>query len=73
MTEDKVKVNILANPHTLFLAPTNRTVEQINQHVIDILFAKYKVLRYVTNGLHSTMPIYENVTVIITENRYSLL
>ena len=73
VTEEKVKVNILANPGTIFLAPTNATVERINQYVIDILFAKDKVLRYVTNGLHSTMPIYQNMTVIITENRYSLV
>ena len=70
ITEEKVRVNILANPHTLFLTPTNSTVEKINEYVINTLFQNQNVMRYVINGLHLPMPIYKNMTVIITENRY---
>ena len=70
VTEEKVRLNILANPHTLFLTPTNSTVEKINEYVINTLFGNQNVMRYVINGLHVPMPIYKNMTVIITENRY---
>ena len=70
--EEKVRVNILANPHTSFLTPTNSTVEKINEYVINTLFGNQNVMRYVINGLHVPMPIYKNMTVIITENRYFL-
>ena len=70
ITEEKVRVNILANPHTLFLTPTNSTVEKINEYVINTLFGNQNVMRYVINGLHVPMPIYKNMTAIITENRY---
>ena len=70
VTEEKVRLNILANPHTLFLTPTNSTVEKINEYVINTLFGNQNVMRYVINGLDVPMPIYKNMTVIITENRY---
>ena len=70
VTEEKVRLNILANPHTLFLTPSNSTVEKINEYVINTLFGNQNVMRYVINGLHVPMPIYKNMTVIITENRY---
>ena len=71
VTEEKVRVNILANPHTLFLTATNSTVEKkINEYVINTLFGSENVMQYVINGLHIPMPIYKNMTAIITENRY---
>ena len=62
VTEEKVKVNILANPHTLFLAPTNATVERINEFVFNNLFGNENVMLYVINGLHTPVAIYKNMT-----------
>ena len=61
VTEEKVRMNILANPHTLFLASTNATVEKIHEYVINALFTKGDVIRYIINGLHIPMPIYKNI------------
>ena len=61
VTEEKVRMNILANPHTLFLAPTNATVEKIHEYVINTLFTKGDVIRYIVNGHHIPMPIYKNI------------
>ena len=38
ITAEKTRSNINTNPHTLFVAPTNTTVNLINQHVIETLF-----------------------------------
>ena len=74
VTEEKVKVNILANLHTLFLTPTNNdTVERINKYVINTLFGNQNVMGHVINGLNVPMAIYKNMTVIITESRYFLI
>ena len=73
MTEEKVKVNVLANPDTLFLMPINDTVERINKYVINTLFGNQNVMGHVINGLNVPMAIYKNMTVIITENRYFLI
>ena len=70
VTEEKVRVKILVNPHTLFLTPTNNTVEKINEYVINTLFGNQNGMWYLINGLHVPMPICKNMTVIITENRY---
>ena len=70
LTKDKVGVNIIANPHTIFLAPTSGTLETINQYVIETLFEKEPVLHYIINGLKRPMPVYKNMTVIVMENRY---
>ena len=72
VTEEKFKVNLLTNPHTLFLAPTNATVERINKYAFNTLFGNENAIQYVINGLHIPMAIYKNMTVIITENRYFL-
>ena len=72
ITEDKVKTNVFANPHTTFLAPTNSTVDIINNFVINVLFRDQRPLMIITNGLQNQMPIYRNMTVVITENRYFL-
>ena len=75
LTEEKVRVNILVNPHTLFLAPTSATVEKIYEYVaptsatvekiyeyvLNTLFAKEDVIRYIINGHHIPMPIYKNI------------
>ena len=70
LTEEKIQINIYANPSTTFLAATNATVEEINKTVVQVLFANERPLCYVINGLQSPMAIYKHMTVIITENRY---
>ena len=72
ITEEKVKTNILPNPHKIFLAPTNSTVHMINNFVINVLFRDQTPLMVITNGLQNQMPIHRNTTVVITENRYSI-
>ena len=72
VTEEKVKVNIIANPHTLFLVLNNAIVKKINENVISTVFVNEKIMRYVIHGLHLPMPIYKNMTAIITENKYFL-
>ena len=72
VTEEKVKVNILANPNTLFLAPANAVGERINAFVFNNLFGNENVMLNVINGLHTPMAIYKNMTVIIMENKYFL-
>ena len=70
ITREKVETCITNNPNTIFLAPTNATVDIINNHVLDVLLESHIPLTVVTNGLQSQMPVYRNMTVIITENRY---
>ena len=70
ITRENVATNLNENPHTTFLCPTNATVDIINSHAIDILFAKDQLIRYVVNGFKTPMPIYENMTIAVTENRY---
>ena len=53
-----------------FLAPSNATVRTINEYVIEILFEKEPVLRYIMDGSQTPMPVYKNMTVMVTENRY---
>ena len=72
ITQEKVERNIFTNPHTTFLAPTNSTVDKINNFVIHSLFPDKLPLLIVTNGLQNQMPIHRNMTVVITENRYSV-
>ena len=72
ITEEKVKRNIFANPHTIFLAPSNSTVDIINNFVINVLFRDQRPLMIITNGLQNHMPIHRHMTLVITENRYSL-
>ena len=72
ITQQKVERNILTNLHTTFLAPTNSTVDKINNFVIDTLFRDNLPLMVVTNGLQNQMPIHKNMAVVITENRYSI-
>ena len=73
ITKDKVRVNIEANPHTLFLAPSNSTIETISKYVTEILFEKHPPIAEVINSFRVPMKIYRHMTVIITENRYSFL
>ena len=67
---DKIRINILANTHTLFLAPSNSTVAIINQRVIEILFANHTRIAQVIHGVHVSMDIYRNMIVVITEKSY---
>ena len=61
--------NIRKNPFTTFLAPTNATVNTINQYVVEVLFGNQTPLMTVINGQQISMPIYQNMTLVITENR----
>ena len=70
LTKDNVEANIVANPHTIFLAPVNATVQKINQYVTEPLFKKEPVLRYNINGLQTPMLIYKNMTVTVMEISY---
>ena len=72
ITQEKVKTNILTNLHTIFLVPTNSTVDIINNFVINLLFRHQTPFMVITNGLQNQMPIHRNMTVVITENRYSI-
>ena len=72
ITPEKVQTNIFTNPHTTFLAPTNSTVDKINNFVINTLFRDHLPLMVITNGLQNQMPIHKNMTAVITENRYSI-
>ena len=53
-----------------FLAPSNATVQTINKYVIETLFEKEAVLRYIMDGSQTPMPVYKNMTVMVTESRY---
>ena len=63
----------MANPQTLFLVPSNSTVETINNYVINILFERHQPIAEIINAFKSSMKIYKNMIVIITENRYNFL
>ena len=63
----------MANPQTLFLTPSNSTVETINNYVTTILFETHPPIAEIINAFKSPMKIYKNMTVIITENRYKFL
>ena len=69
ISADKIRINVHANSNTLFLAPTNTTVNVIKQHVIDTLFEKETHIGEVANALMLPMKIYKNMTVAIAENR----
>ena len=43
-----------------------------SSHVINILFEKDEPICDLVNGRKSGMPIYKNITVVVTENRYIL-
>ena len=69
ITREKVEINITHNPHTIFLATTNPTVDVFNNYVLEVLFGTQSPLMVVTKGLHSQMPLYCHMSVIMTENR----
>ena len=53
----------------MFLATTNATDDVINNYVLEVLFGTQSPLMVVTKGLHSQMPLYRHMSVIMTENR----
>ena len=59
----------MANPQTLFLAPSNSTLETINNYVTNILFERHASIAEVIKALKSPVKIYKDMTVIITGNR----
>ena len=73
ITKEKVEINLIANPNTIFLASTNSTVNTVNDLIIDVLFSNHAPLITIINGLQQQMAIYRNMTVIITENRYAII
>ena len=71
ITIEKVCVKILANSQTLFLAPSNSTIEAINKYVTEVLLEKHSPIVELINGFSVPMKIYKHMTVIIMENRYN--
>ena len=69
ISREKVAINLHHNPHTTFLCPSNATATTINIHVIDVLFQKDRPMCYVINAHKGPMLIYQNMTVVVTENR----
>ena len=69
ITKEKVEINIRRNPHTLFLATTNRAVNLLNTMAIEILFSKELPLANILDGNRNSMNIYKHMLVVITENR----
>ena len=53
-----------------FLAPSNATVRTINEYVIETVFEREPVLCYFMDGSQTPMPVYKNMNVMVTENRY---
>ena len=72
ITKEKIEINVIANPNTIFLAPRNSTVNNVNNFVIDVLFSNHTPLMTITNGLQRPMMVYRNMTVITTENRFAI-
>ena len=62
-------INIRKNPFTTFLAPTSATVNTINRYIVEVLFGNQTPLMTAINGQQILMPIYQNMTLVITENR----
>ena len=73
ITIEKVRINIVTNPHTLFLAPSNSTVDTINKYVTEVLFENHTPIAEVINSLKVPMKLYKHMTVIIVENRYNAI
>ena len=61
ITREKVETYITNNPNTIFLTPTNATVDIINNHVFDVLFESHTPLTVVTNKFQSQMSVYHNI------------
>ena len=66
---EKVKINIMNNPHTTFSAPTNSNVNIINAFVVEVLFSNQTPLMTIINSQHTQMPAYQNMSALIMENR----
>ena len=69
ISRDKGTINLHHNPHTTFLCPSNVTVSAINSHVIAILFENDQPVCHVINAHKGPMSIYQDMTVVVTENR----
>ena len=67
---EKVKINIMTNPNTTFLEPTNATVDIINAFIVELLFSNQTPLMTIKNSQQKQMLIYRNMSLVITENRY---
>ena len=61
ITKEKVEINVIGNPHTLFLAPINSTVNIVNNLIIDV-FNNHMPLMTIINGLQQQMAIYRNMS-----------
>ena len=71
ITIEKVRINIVTNPHTLFLVPSNTTVDTINKYVTEVLFENHSPIAEVINSLKVPMKLYKHMTVITVENSYN--
>ena len=67
---EKVKINIMKNPNTIFLTATNRACDIINQFCVETLFENQPIVATIVNGNKQVINIYRNQAMIITENRY---
>ena len=57
------------NPHTIFLAPPNATIDIINAFIVEVLFSNQTPLAIIVNSQQKDMLIYRNMSVVITKNR----
>ena len=69
LTIEKETANALANPQTLFLAPSNSTLETKIKFVTKILSEQHSQIAII-NGYRVALKIYQHMAVIITENKY---
>lgn len=66
---EKVQINLMNNPHTIFLAPANATIDIINAFIVEVLFSNQTPLTIIVNSQQKDMLIYRNMSVVITKNR----
>ena len=69
ISREKVAINLHRNPHATFLCPSNATASTINSHVLDVLFEKDRPMRHLINAHRGPMLIFQNMTVVVTENK----
>ena len=55
-----MELNIRTNPHTLFLAATNRAVNLLNMIAVDVLFSTQLPLANVLDGNRDSMNVYKH-------------
>ena len=69
VTNEKIEMNIRINPNTVFLTTSNKTGDTINKMALDKRFTNQPLLGDVLDRNKQPMQLYENITVVVTENR----